>query len=234
MIVRETLQERLFALFLTILIVASGLVFNGCESTENKASSTGTNKSVEKAKMSDGDLEKSIKAKLDSDAQLKAADLSVSANADRNEATISGTVETQALRSKAIELAKNAHTALILTDKVDVKPRDLTRAEWTEDKATEARTRAKGYGENVGNSLDDAWIHTKVVTKLIGNSTTPERKINVDVNNNVVTLRGTVETSEEKTEAEKVAKTTEGVKRVNNQLKVSTGKMNTPTPRIGK
>jgi len=49
---------------------------------------------------------------------------------------------------------------------------------------------------------------------------TPERKINMDVKNNVVTLRGMVETAEQKTEAEQIAKSTEGVKSVNNQLKV--------------
>ena len=42
----------------------------------------------------------------------------------------------------------------------------------------------------------------------------------VDVNNNAVTLRGRVETAAQKTEAERVAKNTEGVKSVSNQLKV--------------
>ena len=74
---------------------------------------------------------------------------------------------------------------------------------------------------NVGDTLDDAWIHTKIVAKLIANSKTPERKINVDVVKNVVTLRGTVDTAEEKTAAEKVAKDTDGVKSVVNQLKVA-------------
>jgi len=73
----------------------------------------------------------------------------------------------------------------------------------------------------VGSSLDDAWIHAKVVTKLIGDTQTPEHKINVDVNNNVVTLRGTVDTADQKAEAERLAKETDGVKRVVDQLKVS-------------
>jgi osmotically-inducible protein OsmY len=46
-------------------------------------------------------------------------------------------------------------------------------------------------------------------------------KGNMDVKNNVVTRRGTVETAEQKTEAEQIAKNTQGVKSVNNQLKVS-------------
>ena len=66
--------------------------------------------------------------------------------------------------------------------------------------------------ETIGDTLDDAWIHTKIVAKLIANSTTPERKINVDVVKNVVTLRGAVDSAEERAAAEKVAKETDGVK----------------------
>jgi osmotically-inducible protein OsmY len=230
---RTKFQGKVVTGFFAILTMIAGLALNACDSPNNREI-PGSTASGTTTKMSDSDLENSIKAKLDSDAQLKAANISVSASADRNEATLSGTVETQALRSKAVELVKSTHAALILTDKIEVKPRELTRAEWTEDKASEARTKAKGYGESVGNSLDDAWIHTKIVTKLIGNSATPERKINVDVNSNMVTLRGTVETMEEKNEAERVAKATEGVKRVTNQLKVNAAKMASPSPRTTK
>jgi len=92
---------------------------------------------------------------------------------------------------------------------------------YTEEQAKEERERAKANKETVGQSLEDAWIHTKIVAKLIGNSATPERKINVDVVDGAVTLRGTVDTAEAKTEAERTAKDTEGVKKVTNQLKVA-------------
>ena len=45
--------------------------------------------------------------------------------------------------------------------------------------------------------------------------------INVDVDNDVVTLTGTVASAAQKTRAEAVAKAVEGVKTVRNQLKVS-------------
>jgi osmotically-inducible protein OsmY len=174
--------------------------------------------------MTDAQLENSIRSKLDSDAQLKAAaNIRISANASRNEATLSGTVDSQASRNRAVELAKSANAGLVITDNISVKPRELTRAEYTEDQARSERMKAKDYKERIGDSLDDAWIHTKIVAKLIGDATTPERKINVDVVNNAVTLRGTVDTQDQKSEAERIARTTEGVKSVNNQLKV-TGK----------
>jgi osmotically-inducible protein OsmY len=100
---------------------------------------------------------------------------------------------------------------------------------YTEEQAREERARAKENKETIGDTLDDAWIHTKIVAKLIANSKTPERKINVDVVNNVVTLRGTVDTAEEKAAAEQTAKETEGVTKVINQLKVAAPTKSTKT-----
>jgi hyperosmotically inducible protein len=92
---------------------------------------------------------------------------------------------------------------------------------YTEEQARQERDRAKANKETIGQSLDDAWIHTKIVAKLIGDTQTPERKINVDVVNGEVTLRGTVDTAQAKSEAEGIAKETDGVKKVVSQLKVS-------------
>jgi osmotically-inducible protein OsmY len=199
-----------------LIVLAFSVVFMACNKPGADEARRG-----EKAKMADSDLEKSIRAKLDSDQQIKAADLRVNADADKNEVTLSGTVKSEALRTKAVELANSAHSGLMINDKVDVKPREISRKDYTEELAREERTNAKQFGEEVGDKLDDAWIHAKIVAKLIGNSTTPERKINVDVVDNVVTLRGKVENAEQKSEAERVAKETEGVKQVRNQLKVS-------------
>lgn len=193
------------------------VVLVGCAQTDRVQTSV----TETKAKVTDSDLEANIKARFNSDPQLKAADLSVRANAGKHEATISGTVASQSLKTRAIELAKDAHAGLSVTDKIEVKPRELSRAEWTEEFAKEERMKAKEYGEKIGEKLDDAWIHTKIVAKLIGNTTTPERKINVDVVNNVVTLRGTVDSAEQKAEAGRIAKETDGVKSVRNQLKVA-------------
>ena len=81
--------------------------------------------------------------------------------------------------------------------------------------------KGKELGHKAGNRLGDEWIHGMVVAKLIADSTTPEREISVEVDNRVVTLRGRVESVEQKKEAERVAKQTRGVKQVNNRLDVS-------------
>jgi len=95
---------------------------------------------------------------------------------------------------------------------------------YTEEQARQEREKAKANKETIGQSLEDAWIHTKLVAKLIGDTKTPERKINVDVVDGAVTLRGEVDTAEAKAEAERVAKETDGVKKVTNQLKVVSAK----------
>jgi len=100
---------------------------------------------------------------------------------------------------------------------------------YTEEQARDEREKAKANKETVGQSLEDAWIHTKVVAKLITDSQTPERKINVDVVDGAVTLRGQVDTAEGKSEAERLAKDTDGVKSVKNELKVVAGNSNKST-----
>lgn len=133
------------------------------------ASDTSETASAPKTKMTDSEMEDKIKANLDSDAQLKAANLSVDADAEKNETTISGTVETQVLRARAVALARETISGLILTDKIVVKPRELTREEYTEEYARGEREKAREIGEKIGASPDDAWIHTKIVAKRIVN-----------------------------------------------------------------
>ena len=116
-------------------------------------------------------------------------------------------------------------------------PTATATPKYTEEQARGEREKAKANKETIGQSLEDAWIHTKIVTKLIGDTKTPERKINVDVVEAAVTLRGQVDTAEAKAEAERVAKETAGVKKVTNQLKVVPAKAtntNTKTTTKGK
>jgi osmotically-inducible protein OsmY len=209
-------MRRLFSA--TLVIALSVFLMTACDTYNDNASTKGSETT---AKMTDSELENAIESKIKSDSQLNAAGIDVSANADRNEVTLSGTVESQDLRMKAVNLAKSVRSDLVITDKIDVKPSEITRESYTDEMARRDRERGREMGDKIGTSLDDAWIHNKIVTKLAIDSTTPQRKINVDVNNQVVTLRGDVDAAEEKAEAERIARETEGVKRVINQLKVN-------------
>ena len=67
-------------------------------------------------------LEKAIKTMFERDEQVRRADLSIRADVTKNEVTLSGTVESEAVRSRAVELAKTAHVGVVVNDKMTVKP----------------------------------------------------------------------------------------------------------------
>jgi osmotically-inducible protein OsmY len=201
-----------------IIFISLGfLMLAGCSQTGSTTSASAP------SAVSDSDLQNAIQARLNSDPDLNAAKLDVDAHAKDNKVTLKGTVATESMRLRAVELAKAGNPNREITDKIDVKPREVSRSEYTEDMAREARERAKTSGDKIGTSLNDAWIHTKITSKLIGDKETPARTINIDVVDGIVTLRGEVNSTVAKDEADRVAKDTEGVRRVRNLLKVTTG-----------
>lgn len=73
--------------------------------------------------------------------------------------------------------------------------------------------------------FSDAGITSKVKTKLAADpELTNLRTIDVDTNERVVRLSGHVDTYAEKAEAEKLARNTEGVKEVDNEIEVRDGR----------
>jgi osmotically-inducible protein OsmY len=68
-------------------------------------------------------LEAAVKAKLDADAQLKAAQLTVSADVTRNAVTLTGSVSSEELRRRAVELARETQAGVLVNDRIVVKPR---------------------------------------------------------------------------------------------------------------
>ena len=80
---------------------------------------------------------------------------------------------------------------------------------------------AKELGRKIGSGADDLWIWTKTRTALAAAEDLRDTTISVDVDNDVVTLTGTVPTDAQKAKAEQVARSIEGVKGVKNELKVA-------------
>ena len=71
-----------------------------------------------------------------------------------------------------------------------------------------------------GSAATDAWITTAAKVRLIANSATPARDINVDTLGGVVTLFGTVPTEAARRAAEAEVNKIDGVKSVENELQV--------------
>ena len=82
------------------------------------------------------------------------------------------------------------------------------------------RAEAKNAGSSIGSGLEDGWIHLKVRGALAAVDDLRDSTINVDVDNNVVTLRGSVANAASKKAAEDAAKKVDGVKSVTNKLEV--------------
>ena len=70
----------------------------------------------------------------------------------------------------------------------------------------------------IDNQASDAVITSTIETKLAADVDTDSYEIDVDTLNGVVRLRGLVETEAERREAELLAKDTDGVRRVDNQI----------------
>ncbi|HYE14824.1 MAG TPA: BON domain-containing protein [Pyrinomonadaceae bacterium] len=99
-----------------------------------------------------------------------------------------------------------------------------SRAEYNASEAN-YRSEARNAGQSIGQGLEDGWIHFKVRAALAAADDLRDSTINVDVDNNVVTLRGSVESPAQKTKAATVAKV-EGVKNVVNRLEIRAGDAN--------
>jgi len=103
-----------------------------------------------------------------------------------------------------------------------------TRAEYEANRERYNRE-AKESGRRVGTGTNDTWLWVKTRFDLAAADDLRDSTINVDVDNDVVTLSGTVASAAQKTRAETVAKAVEGVKSVRNQLKVQSGNSNANT-----
>ena len=162
--------------------------------------------------------------------------------------TLQGTVPTEAARARAIAVAKANDGVKNVVDQLKIAPARADRmdraankaeraAERTEDKAQRAgektanaaeraADRTAAAGRSTGRAIDDGWIKSKIYAQYLAdwNTVLNDSDIDVDVNNNMVTLNGTVKTAEAKARAVSIAKATDGVKGVKDNLRVAAGK----------
>lgn len=77
-----------------------------------------------------------------------------------------------------------------------------------------------GSGQKSGAYVDDSWITTKVKSEMIANNDVAARNISVNTTKGVVTLTGTAATAQEANKAVEIARGIEGVKGVENDIRV--------------
>jgi len=89
--------------------------------------------------------------------------------------------------------------------------------------AENAKENLKETGAAVADATEDSRITAAVKTRLLEDPEVKGLTIDVDTNGATVTLTGTAETADQRAEAVKLARRTDGVKKVVNNIKV-TGK----------
>ncbi|MEO5858690.1 MAG: BON domain-containing protein [Pyrinomonadaceae bacterium] len=117
-------------------------------------------------------------------------------NANSNTAIVVNATSTPAARNSNTNVSREEY--------------DKNRADYEKDKGS----------STIGQGVNDSWLWFKTKTALATTDDLRDSTINVDVVNDKITLRGTVATAAEKTQAETVAKGIEGQKGVTNQLTV--------------
>lgn len=97
---------------------------------------------------------------------------------------------------------------------------NITREEYEKGKES-FMEEARKLGRKVGAGAEDGWLWTKTRGALAATEDLRDSTINIDVENAVVTLSGSVASQAQKTKAEQVAKGVTGVRSVTNNLTVS-------------
>ena len=152
--------------------------------------------------------------------------------------TLQGTVPSEAARSRALAVAKANDGVKSVVDQLKIAPARGTnmagKVDKAEDKAERAGEKTARAGEKAadktvsatkktGRAIDDGWIKSKIYAQYMAdwNTVLDDSDIDIDVNNNVVTLNGTVKSAQAKAKAVATAKATDGVKSVRDNLKVA-------------
>jgi osmotically-inducible protein OsmY len=161
-----------------------------------------------------------VQAKYFVDDEVKARNIDVTTQ--NGVVVLRGAVGSEAERRQAIALARNTDGVRDVTDqlRVDTAPGADRPARPTAEasRPTPARTQP----DTPGIDRPDPWITMKIQAKYFLDADVKGRQIDVDTRDGVVTLKGTVNSAQQKQEAEQIARETEGVTRVVNQLAVGT------------
>ncbi len=150
--------------------------------------------------------------------------------------TLQGTVPSEAARARALAVAKANDGVKSVVDQLKVapaKPGAMAKtgnatakaADKTANAGEKAVDKTASAGRSAGRAIDDGWIKSKIYAQYMAdwNTVLNDSDIDVDVDNNMVTLNGTVKSAEAKTKAVSIAKATDGVKGVKVNLRVAAG-----------
>jgi hyperosmotically inducible periplasmic protein len=138
--------------------------------------------------------------------------------------TLRGAVQSEQERRQAVALARNTDGVRDVRDELTIEPADRTDRESPATGPTAGdrpdADRDPADGRTVGDRVDDGWITIKIQSQLYLEQNVRGRNVEVETRDGVVTLRGHVASDAERRLAEQIARDTDGVRRVDNQIAI--------------
>jgi hyperosmotically inducible protein len=167
-------------------------------------------------RLADGWLTAKVQAKFFADDEIKARYIDVSSR--DGAVTLKGFVESDDLRRKAVQLARATDGVAAVTDQLLIgrSPQDLQASA----AAPLPTTGSAGGSATAGAVPDDAMVTSLIQARYFIDPALKVRSIDVSTANGVVTLGGEVASDDERARALLLARTTQGVQRVEDGLTV--------------
>ncbi len=159
----------------------------------------------------DAGITTAVKSKLVADDTVKAYRIDV--DTKDKVVTLKGDVDSRAARDRAVELARATDGVREVVDVMVLAPAPAA----TSGIADQAKEASRDAGQMIG----DAGITTAIKAKMLADTTVSGLKIDVDTKDGVVALIGNVGSAAEKRRALEIARETDGVKSVRDDLKIA-------------
>ena len=164
--------------------------------------------------LSDSWLTTKIQAQYFADEDVKARHINVSTRS--GVVTLTGFVDGPAQREEAVQIARNTDGVVRVEDRLAI-----AAAQQGESGAAATTGSAPDPAGGAAGVLDDAQVTARVQAKYFVDDLVKGRRIDVDTTAGVVTLSGHVASEQERAQALRLARETEGVQRVEDHLIVT-------------
>jgi hyperosmotically inducible protein len=171
----------------------------------------------------DAGITTNVKTKMAADDTVKAYQIDIDTR--NGVVTLKGDVDSVAAKTQAVEIARTTEGVRDVVDQIQVNETAPTGGlleadDRLEQQGRDLGDRAGDAANRAGAAVSDAAITTAVKAKLLADTMVRGLKIDVDTRAGVVVLNGTVSTRAEADRAVMLARETEGVDNVVNNLKV--------------
>lgn len=189
----------------TMLAAAIALSLGACTTTTDKSGTRTMAQTID-----DATITGSVKTKLLADSRTKAFDINV--DTARGVVTLNGGADSQAAKRAAGQLAASATGVVRVDNRLVVAPEGSERRQQANTETASGRVR--DALDDTGDTVDDAWITSKVKSQFLADQDIKGLDISVETRDNVVTLSGIAHSKHNRQRAIEIARATKGVRSV--------------------